>query len=361
MADTPESGEKTHDPTPKKLLDARKEGQVPKSTDLSASAAYFGLILSLTILGPTSLLGAASKLSHLIAGPMHFATTGFEPDGVSISSLLGSIVIESLLPLFAIPAIAVLLSLLAQQAIIFAPSKIKPKLSKISPISSAKNKFGAAGLFEFAKSAVKLIIVSLTMVWFLKANLPEMLQTIDLQPPQLAAILGGQILSFLTLIFVISLIVGGGDYLWQVAEHLRKNRMTRKEVEDESKEAEGDPHNKQARRQRGFEIAMNQMLTDIPDATVIIVNPTHYAIALKWDANASTAPVCIAKGVDEIAAKIREIALSSSIPIHSDPPTARSLFARIDVGREIWPDDFQAVAAAIRFAQSMGTISKHSR
>lgn len=358
MADAPESGEKTHDPTPKKLLDARKEGQIPKSADLSAAAAYLGLILSLTILGPTLLLDAATKLSHFLARPEHFSQTDFSPDSASVSGPLGSIISGSLLPLFAIPAVAVLISIIAQQAITFAPSKIRPKLNKVSPISSAKNKFGASGLFEFAKSAVKLFIVSLVMVLFLKANLPEIMQTVDLQPSQVTAVLGGYILSFLTLIFVISLAVGGGDYLWQVAEHQRKNRMSRKEVEDESKEAEGDPRNKQARRQRGLEIAMNQMLSDVPDATVIIVNPTHYAIALKWDASASTAPLCVAKGVDEIATRIREIALSSSIPIHSDPPTARSLFARIEVGCEIWPDDYRAVAAAIRFAQSVNTISK---
>ncbi|RLJ41185.1 flagellar biosynthetic protein FlhB [Litoreibacter meonggei] len=360
MTDAPESGEKTHDPTPKKLLDARKEGQVPKSTDLSASAAFLGLILALTILGPTSLLDAAAKLSHFLARPENFVSNSSSPDGTSISGLLGAIVIGSLLPLFAIPAIAVLLSLIVQQAITFAPSKIKPKMSKISPVSSAKNKFGAAGLFEFAKSTTKLIIVSLTMVWFLKASLPEILQTVDLQPPQMTGILGGQILSFLTLIFVVTLLVGGVDYLWQLAEHQRKNRMTRKEVEDESKEAEGDPHHKQARRQRGLEIAMNQMLSDVPDATVVIVNPTHYAVALKWDDNTAAAPICVAKGVDEIAAKIREIAHSSSIPIHSDPSTARSLFARIEVGGEIWPDDYRAVAAAIRFAQSVNDISKQS-
>ena len=358
MAETDESGEKTNDPTPKKLLDARKKGQIPKSTDLSASAAYLGLILSLTILGPTALLDAASNLSQLISHPSRFGATEFATESVALSGLMKFLVISSLLPLFSIPAIAVLLSLIAQQAITFAPSKIQPKLSKISPITSAKNKFGASGLFEFFKSTFKLVVVGLIMVWFLNSSLPTMLQIVDLQPPQMTAILGEHILSFLTIIFVVSLAVGGADYLWQVSEHLRKHRMTRKEIEDENKEAEGDPHNKQARRQRGFEIAMNQMLADVPDATVIIVNPTHYAVALRWNSDSAAAPTCIAKGVDEIAAKIREIALTSSVPIHADPPTARSLYARIAIGQEVWPDDYRAVAAAIRFAQSMNSVAK---
>lgn len=361
MAEPAESGEKSHEATPKKLQDARKKGQIPKSADLNASAAYLGLILALTILGPTTLLDAASKLSHLLSDPAAFIAIDGTTDSVTLAGLMKEVGISSLLPLFSIPAIAVLLSLLGQQAFTFAPSKIQPKLNKISPIASVKNKYGASGLFEFLKSALKLVVVSLLMLLFLRSTFPDMLHVISLEPSQISALLGLQILSFLTIIFGMSLIVGGIDYLWQVAEHHRKHRMTRKEVEDESKEAEGDPHNKQARRQRGYEIAMNQMLADVPEAAVVIVNPTHYAVALKWDANSPNAPVCVAKGVDEIAARIREVAHAASVPIHSDPPTARSLYAHIDVGKEIWPENFRAVAAAIRFAQSMNTSRRNTK
>ena len=129
MSDTPESGEKTHDPTPKKLLDARKDGQVPKSTDLSAAAAYLGLIPALEILGSTSLLDAATKLTGLLSAPEDFARTAFAPDSTLIKGLLGSVAIATLLPLFTIPAVAVLVSLIAQNAITFAPRKIQPKWS----------------------------------------------------------------------------------------------------------------------------------------------------------------------------------------------------------------------------------------
>ncbi|WP_298258933.1 flagellar type III secretion system protein FlhB [uncultured Litoreibacter sp.] len=358
MSEASDTGEKTHEPTPKKLLDARKKGQIPKSTDLSASAAYLGLILALTILGPTSILGASSKLSRFIADPTAFVSQEGAIELASISRVIGSVSVATLIPFFAVPALAVLLSLISQQAITFAPSKLAPKLSKISPITSVKNKFGSSGLFEFAKSVVKLVIVGLVMFWFIRSSLPEMLQIIGLEPRQLTASLGNNILSFLTIILVISVAIGGIDYLWQLAEHLRKNKMSRKEVEDESKEAEGDPHNKQARRQRGYEIAMNQMLADVPEAAVVIVNPTHYAVALKWDPLSASAPICVAKGTDEIAMRIRETAAEFSVPIHRDPPTARSLFARIDVGQEIWPDDYKAVAAAIRFAQSINSKAK---
>ena len=126
--------------------------------------------------------------------------------------------------------------------------------------------------------------------------------------------------------------------------------MSRKELTDETKNSEGDPHMKQQRRQKGVSIAMNQMLADVPEADVIIVNPTHYAVALKWDRLSPGAPVCVAKGVDLVAARIRERATEAGVPIHSDPPTARALHATLEIGQQVPHDHYKAVAAAIRFA-----------
>ena len=129
--------------------------------------------------------------------------------------------------------------------------------------------------------------------------------------------------------------------------------MSFQDLKDETKRTEGDPHMKQSRQQRGREIAMNRMLLDVPKADVIIVNPTHYAVALKWSRAPGSAPICVAKGVDEIAKRIREAAVEHQVPIHSDPPTARALHATVDIGDEIEPEHYQAVAAAIRFADAL--------
>jgi flagellar biosynthetic protein FlhB len=134
---------------------------------------------------------------------------------------------------------------------------------------------------------------------------------------------------------------------------MRKHRMSHKEMRDEHKQMEGDPHMKQERRQRAIDIAMNKMLADVPDADVVVVNPTHYAVALKWDRKRGTAPKCVAKGVDEVAAKIREIAAENGVALHSDPPTARAIHASVEVGDEIRPEHYRAVAAAIRFAEAL--------
>ncbi len=156
------------------------------------------------------------------------------------------------------------------------------------------------------------------------------------------------------IILAVAALIGMVDFFWQQAEHTRKNRMSRKEVTDEAKQMEGDPHVKQQRRQRGYEIAMNQMLADVPTADVIIVNPQHFAVALKWNREKGSAPVCVAKGVDEIAAKIRESAAKYGVPIHRDPPTARALYSVVDLGEQIPSEQYRAVAAAIRFAEEMG-------
>ena len=152
---------------------------------------------------------------------------------------------------------------------------------------------------------------------------------------------------------LVSAAIGAVDFMWQKAEHIRKNRMSRKELVDEAKQQEGDPHMKGQRRQRAQEIAMNQMLGDVPGADVVIVNPTHYAVALKWSRLPGAAPECVAKGVDQIAFRIREIAEEAAVPIHSDPPTARALFAMVEIGQEVHPEHYQAVAAAIKFAEAM--------
>jgi flagellar biosynthetic protein FlhB len=162
-----------------------------------------------------------------------------------------------------------------------------------------------------------------------------------------------KVVRFLALVTVLAVTIGGIDYLWQHAEHLRSNRMSRKEMTDEYKESEGDPHLKAKRRQKAQEIATSHMLTDVRKADVVIVNPTHFAVALKWDKASGRAPICVAKGVDAIAARIRETAAEAGIPLHSDPPTARLLYAHLDIGQEVHPDHYRVVAAAIRFSEAM--------
>ncbi|WP_170386780.1 flagellar type III secretion system protein FlhB [Ruegeria atlantica] len=358
MSGQDDDSDKSYEPTPQKLQKAREKGEVAKSNDLSVVAAYSGLLIALFAAAQFGVQHMGALFVVLIEqadeiAPLLIDGPATNPAGGILKTVLLSVAI-----LFALPASAVLLNLVAQRALIFAPSKLKPKFSRISLISNAKNKFGRGGLFEFAKSFVKLVIYCTCLALFLKANLNEIFSASAAPARSSVMLMMALLFRFLFIVIAIALVIGAVDYLWQHAEHMRKNRMSRKEIQDETKDAEGDPHVKQQRRQRAREIAANQMMADVPKADVVIVNPTHYAVALQWARTAGSAPECVAKGVDEVAATIRASAIEASVPIHSDPPTARALYASVEIGQEIAEEYFRPVAAAIRFAEAMRKRAK---
>lgn len=358
MSGQDEDTEKSFDPTPKKLADARKKGEIARSADLLTAAGYFGLSIAFLLAGYSSVQFLGATLATLLDQPAALSTMIFQGDASPAIGGIAQNVALGVLPIFALPAIAVLLAIAAQNGFVFAPSKLEPKLSKISLISNAKNKFGRGGLFEFAKSFSKLVIFSTCLAVFLNSRLPEMVTAVQLSPGAVVIYLAELCIAFLFVVVLVAGAIGGVDAVWQHSEHIRKNRMSRKDLTDENKESEGDPHLKQERRQRAQAIATNQMLNDVPDADVIIVNPTHYSVALKWSRSQGTAPICVAKGVDEVARRIREIGQENGVPVRSDPVTARALFAVVDIGVEIPTDLYQPVAAAIRFAEEMRTRAR---
>lgn len=353
-----EDTDKSYDATPQKLLDARKKGEIAKSTDLLTAAGYIGLLVAFMMSGPTALRDVATVLMMLLDQSAEMAEM-FAGDAPmpAMGGFLWDISL-GLLPFFALPAIGVILAVFAQQAWVFAPSKVAPKLSRISVISNAKNKFGRSGLFEFFKSFTKLMVYSICVAIFINANLTEMVSAMQTSPHLVLSLLAELCVVFLFIVVVISGVIGGIDAVWQHFEHLRKNKMSHKEIMDENKNQEGDPHMKQERRQRAMSITQNQMMADVPKADVVIVNPTHYAIALKWSRLPGEAPACVAKGVDEVARVIRERAMEHGVPVHSDPPTARALHATTQIGEEIAHEHYHAVAAAIRFAEAMRQKAK---
>ncbi|WP_224816453.1 flagellar type III secretion system protein FlhB [Hasllibacter sp. MH4015] len=362
MSDEDQSpSDKPHDPTDRKLEEARKKGEIVRSADLNTAVVYAGFLLSGALLAPwvvqslgaltQASLGQAEVLAPLLLGP-----GGSGPAvGLLSPSMLSAAVVGF------VPAILLVAALIAQRGLLFTPSKLAPKLNRISPIGNAKQKFGAQGMFQFAKSAVKLALVSIFLALYLWARAEEILASIYASPGQVLELLGRLSLDFLLVVTGMTALIGGADWLWEWGQLRQRNRMTRQELMDEAKSSEGDPHMKQQRRQRGQAIAMNQMIADIPKADVIIVNPTHYAVALKWDRADGGVPTCVAKGVDEVARRIREAAAEAGVPVFSDPPTARALHASVELGHPILPDQYRAVAAAIRFADLMRSKARKVR
>ena len=348
-----EDGDKSFEPTQRKLDEARKRGEIPRSTDVIAASAYGGLLLTTAVFAPASIATIGTALTVLLDQPDRLAPLVLGDGGRALAGGLMGRIGLGLVPWFALPALLAIAAIIAQRSFVVTGSKLVPKLSRISPLSNAKQKFGRGGLFEFAKSFAKLLVYTIVLGVFVTRKMPEMVAAARLDAGPAAALMGNMAVTFLTLVLAVALQIGAIDLLWQRAEHHRRLMMTHKEMMDELKQTEGDPHMKHKRRQRGYDIATNRMLADVPKADVVVVNPTHYAVALKWSRKRGSAPVCVAKGVDEVAARIREAAAVAGVPVHRDPPTARALHASVEVGREITREHYKAVAAAIRFADRM--------
>lgn len=344
--------DKQHDPSQKRLEEARKRGEIPRSADVTTAASYAGLLVVGLIGGAALVQNLGAALTTLIDQPDRHAPLMLE-GGKSALAGLGGAVGLAVAPLFALPMLAVILALLGQRAFVFAPEKLMPRASRLSPLHTAGQKFGREGLFEFAKSFVKMAAVALILGLHLLGRAPDLIASLTLSPGQSTGLMLVIMLEFLSLVVLLSVVTGGLDYLWQHHQHIRRNRMSRKDLMDEMKDAEGDPHVKGQRRQKAQDIALNRMLVDVASADVVVVNPTHYAVALRWKRSDRTAPICVAKGVDEIAARIRERAMLAGVPLHSDPPTARALFASVEIGAPIRPEHYKPVAAAIRFAEAL--------
>ncbi|KIT14293.1 EscU/YscU/HrcU family type III secretion system export apparatus switch protein [Jannaschia aquimarina] len=351
-----ENADKPFEPSAEKLRKAREKGETARAPDLNAFALYLGLLLTVIVALPWSGHQMMQVGGRMLAGADTLAADALA-GGNAVSAMVFGTVLKLSLAWVAAPAAVLLLAIALQRSAVFAPTKLAPKLSRISPIAGAANKFGKTGLFEFAKSAAKMTLYSLLLFAVLAWSAERLVAAAALPKGQSLTLLAQLALVFLASVTVIAAGLGTLDFYFQRHAHLMKNRMDHKELRDESKDAEGDPQMKSRRRARAQEIATNTMLADVPEATVVIVNPTRYAVALRWTPTDQSPPVCLAKGVDLVAARIRETAIEAGIPIYSDPPTARALHATVDLGDAIPREHFQAVAVAIRFAQDLKTIA----
>lgn len=353
MSEEEKGGEKAYEATQQRLDEARKRGDTPNSKDLASLAAYIGLVLALFIAGSGAVTATGEALAGLFSNADTLAPQVLAMGGAGTSLHLSVEAVAGIGPLFLLPFLLVLLVIFAQRSMVFAIDKITPKLSRISPISGAKQKFGVTGIVEFLKATTKLTIISIVLGIYLIAEMDAIVGAARAAPLMAPGHMADIAFGLLIGITVIAGVIAAADFFWQRFDHARKLRMTFQEVKDEHKQSEGDPQTKAQRQRRAQEIAANQMMHDVPKADVVIVNPTHYAVALRWARGDAGAPVLVAKGVDGVALRIRQVAEESGVPIHSDPPTARAIEATVDIGYEIDPDHYHAVAAAIRFAEAM--------
>ncbi|MGB0499023.1 MAG: EscU/YscU/HrcU family type III secretion system export apparatus switch protein [Rubricella sp.] len=348
-----DDAEKTSEPTPQRIERARREGDVPRSLDAAAAASYGVVLLFLAVFGADWAQRALAHAAFLLANPETAA-------GAGLAAWAGEAALMAL-PLLALPFLATIIAHALQGSFAASSTKLMPRLSQIDPLTQARQRFGPTGLVEFVKATVKMIAIGASLFLILRGDFESIVGAARGTAGGVAAALGHYTIAVVGAVLAIAVPIALLDLVWQRADHRRRLRMSRDELRDEMKETEGDPGMKASRRRRGQEIATNRMLLDVPKADVVIVNPTHYAVALQWSRAPGSAPVCVAKGTDEIALRIRIAAAEHGVPIRSDPPTARAIHATVEIGSEIREDQYRAVAAAIRYADRARRASGRPR
>ncbi len=356
MADQePDSGEKEFDATDAKRQQARDEGNVPQSKEANAFALIAGILGAGIVLQGVVGNSVFDDFSGFLYHVDGYADDVFTDGGGQTRSWLSSLLVRFSV-LFLIMAAVVLVALVVQRSISFSFKKIQMDMKKLSPIENLKKRYGTRGLTDFLKDTVKLGFAGIIAVVFLFQLATDYYASSAIELGHFASFTFNQALKLIMWFLLFQLVLAALDLPLQRRLHENKLKMSREEMKKEMKQSEGDPQLKQQRRQAGAKITQGQQLQNVKDATVVMVNPQHYAVALKWNPDDNRAPVCVAKGVDHLAAKIREIAIANNVPIHRDPPSTRSIYKLVDIDEEIHPEHFAAVAAAINFVES---VRKH--
>lgn len=350
MADK-DAGEKTHLPTEKKLADAREKGDVANAAEMRHASMFVAAIIVMGGLGSwtisrmltifTGFWGGADDLVLRGGGGRTFASMVLGEVGLALGPLLGMLVFFALLTL----------GLQGRPTLAWA--RMKLKWDKLSPLAGLKRLFGKQALVEFGKTLAKFGLVAgvaLIVVWPHARGI----ETLVGAPPEAigkstASLVFMMVQAATMLVVALALL----DFVYQRHAFLKKMMMSLQEIKDEFKESEGDPKIKARVRAIGMERAKRRMMAKVPEASVIITNPTHYAIALKYDHGAMAAPVVVAKGVDAVALKIREIAAAHNIPIIEKPPLARALHASAQIDRSIPAEHYLAVAEIISYVMKL--------
>ena len=356
MSEEQDQSSKTEEPTEKKLREARKKGDVPSSKEPANLMGVLSLFLITAFLAPTLFPKLGTALGEI------FATAAFVEVGTGetgLADLGGAMdrltwgVIWLMAPVMGVMLAAAAFGILVQGETVVSLERIKPKLNKISPLSGFKRIFSIDALVEFLKNMAKVLIVAAITGWIGTEAVMSIWQSADAVPESL--LLHGRDAAMWMLIGTTSLLAltSTADVIWKRVQWTKKQRMTIREVRDEHKDAEGDPHIKAKRMQIRRQRAQQRLTTAVPTATVVVTNPTHYAVALRYEMGRDAGPVCVAKGVDHVAAQIRKIARENEVTIVENRPLARTLFATVEVDDMVPTEHWQAVAEIIGYVLSL--------
>ncbi len=353
MAESRDEQERSEEPTPKRLEDAIKRGDVAKSQEVNTWFMLAGATLALFAFGGVAAGQLAQTLAGLLAGAHAIGA-----DGRALTRLSNQLMIDTFIavgPPLVVLIIAAIGGNLLQHRFLWTTEPLTPQLSRISPAAGAKRLFSKHALVQFAKGIAKIAIVGAVIVGVIAPEFDRI--TMLLQGDLAITLPVARDLSLRLFIGVVAVmgIVAGLDWLWSRHTWYERQRMSVREIREEYKESEGDPTVKAKLRQIRQLRMRKRMMAEVPKATVVITNPTHYAVALKYEAGMN-APLCVATGIDTLALRIRKLAEESRVPVVENPPLARALHASVDIGEEVPPEHYKAVAEVIGYVLKLRRV-----
>jgi len=347
------SEEKTEQPTSKKIKDARDKGQIAQSKDLNSAVSLLAVFMSFSFL--------SDYFVDNLIGYFYFAmdltvdtAALFTSNGIALFFNETIFMILKLsLPLLMIALISGLLISYVQVGFMFTTETLKPKLDKINPLKGLKNMFSSSALVEMVKSIAKAILIVYVAVSYIMDHMRDLLITLELDMGPIVLVMWelifGVVVRCALLLFIIALL----DFAFKKWKNKKDLMMSKQEVKQEYKQSEGDPQLKARIKEKQRAFAMSRMMQEVPKADVIITNPTHFAVALKYDTGLGDAPLVVAKGQDLIAQNIKRIALENEVPIVENKPLAQTLYKTVDIGNFIPADLYEAVAEVLAFVFSL--------
>ncbi len=353
FAEDANGAEKSEEPTAKKLDDARKEGQVAKSQEVATALSLLALFVILRVLYPFIGTNFVNVFESVYNSIPNVARTY---DGYLPIAYISSIVVNAMLsillicaPFFIIGFLIAFLSDLVQVGFKPTTKPLQPKLSKIDPISGMKKIFSTRKLFELGKSILKLVVMAVVIYSFFVGRTESLFLLYDMPLKQAIGLMGSLIIDLGIRIAMAYMVIAAIDLIYQRSKFKKDMMMTKQEVKDEFKNSEGDPQVKSAQKRRMMEASRRRMMQQLPQADVVITNPTHYAVAIKYDAEEADAPIVVAKGADYLAQKIKEIARENEVEIVENKPLARMLYANVEIGEMVPPELYKAVAEVLAY------------
>ncbi len=340
------SGEKTEEPTQRRLDDMRRQGNVAKSKDLGAALVLLGSVLYFRAMGGYFRDYLMSFMTRIfmfdLDGLMPPEGKEIIPYALQWLQALAFILLPFMLGLFVLAYIVNVL----QTGFVFAEEAIKLDLNKINPVSGLSNLFQLKKLMELVMNMAKLLVVGAVVYVTMRQRVPEAGALAHLDPRQILSHGAGAIIDMMLRLAIVLVILALLDLIYQRWQYIRDARMTKQEVKEENRSMEGDPQIKSRRRQVQLQLARQRMMQEVPEAEVVIRNPTHFAVAIRYKPEME-APVVVAKGMDHIAKKIIDAAMRAGVPIWQDPLLARELYNKVEVGAPIPPELFQTLAEVL--------------